>query len=177
MKLISVRLSIFSVLLCQSCASMSGLRQEIVVDSSQKGLKVYNEDREFLGQTPFIYSPIRSSKFHYIPKNDVSAEEMRVSQSCNYRWFVSGVFNLPIVGHIVDFITGAAWHCNPDFFIQRKISVPKPSCPKIATIVSGIPDAEERENIRTQFQKSLSTENQNSSCFEFTSSSKIEDLL
>ena len=156
-------------LVLQSCATLVAREQVLVLDSPNRGVEVYDDQRTLLGKTPVVSSFRKGSQLTFLTK-DKKGKWISSTVDCNYRYIVSGLLNVPFLGQAFDLASGAAWTCPPVVNLRADPSLKTTSCPKVALVIAGVYDFQERENIRAKL-----IEEKQSDCATYSSSLELED--
>lgn len=144
------------------CATLSGFRQPVFIDSQPAGLKLVDEKGRGVVTTPAgtVIGRTRQLRLRVVDEERVVAS---FRTRCKYRWLISGVLNVPVVGQLLDLATGAAWDC-PGYI---KLTLPddkslrnapsREDCRRTAVHVIGVSDLGEQKKITDFWAKKFSS--------------------
>jgi hypothetical protein len=162
------------------CATISSPHQIHLVDSEPRGVMVYDDYHQKIGVTPFLWEPERSSEVVLLVADETHQNDLTaLTWDCDYRWWMSGVLNVPLVGQGVDLISGSAWSCPTVLKVNLKNaplaeSISTKVCRKAAVAIDGIESLKERVNLTQEVERILN-ESKTSGCFTIVDPITVEE--
>lgn len=165
MKILAFCILVFMI---SSCGTISSRPDIVPVDSSSRGAKVYNSNKNVIDQTPFFYEMDKGWwQTFYVEKDGVRSKK---SFRCDLNWGQSMIPNLvpapffPIGTAIslgfytVDFITGNSFQCDKKIFFETT-GRPSEYSERILILPVGVEDSKYSDSLIEDFISSRQLSN------------------